>query len=304
MTEVSDLLQNDSRTLALDFFSYLKEERRFSPHTIRGYKVDLKQFYEFLVDRRNKNSFLSVEREDVRDFVGYLLRYGYSEKSAQRKLASLRSFFAYLKRQEIMKKNPTLYIRTPRPEKRLPKFLTIRQIEKALSFEGTDILTLRNKAILELFYASGLRVSELVSLKIPDIDFKASILRVSGKGNKERIVPFGRYAKEAILTYLQKRRSEKKELFLSRRNQPLTPRQVQRIVNRCLTGIGDASGINPHILRHSFATHLLERGCDLRAVQELLGHSSLSTTSLYTHLTIGQLKEIHKKAHPRGELKV
>ncbi len=284
-----------------DFLEYLKAEKRFSFHTVRSYKIDLGQFQEFLLDRKGKREIKEVNRDDIRDFVGALLRYGYSEKSAQRKLASLKSAFRYWKRQGIIDKNPTLSIRSPRVEKRLPKFLTIRQMERALTIEGDDILTLRDKAILELLYASGLRVSELINIKRDDIDFQSNLLRIKGKGGKERIVPFGSYAREAIIRYLDKRGDKKERLFLNRRGDGLTSRQIQRIVNKYLSRLGDATGISPHILRHSFATHLLERGCDLRAVQELLGHSSLATTQVYTHLTIGRLKEIHKKAHPRGE---
>lgn len=284
-----------------EFLEYLKKEKRYSSHTLRSYKVDLSQFQEFLSDRKGKKTIRTVKGEDVRDFVGYLLRYGYSEKSTQRKLAALKSFFRYLKREKKITQNPTLTIRAPTPERRLPKFLTIRQIEKALEIPGEDVFTLRDRAILELLYASGLRVSELVKLKLGDIDFQANLIRVEGKGGKERIVPFGRYAREALFKYLNKRKEKREEVFLNRQGKPLTSRSIQRIVNKCLMKVSDAAGINPHILRHSFATHLLERGCDLRAVQELLGHSSLATTQIYTHLTIGELKAIHKKAHPRGD---
>jgi len=284
-----------------DFLEYLKKERRFSLHTIRSYKVDLQQFNEFLLDRKDQKSLSQIGRDEIRDFVAYLLKYGYSEKSAQRKLSALRSFFRFLKKISVVEKNPTLTVRSPKAEKRLPKFLTLRQVEKVLEMKEGKVDTLRDKAILEMLYGAGLRVSELVNLKKSDIDFQSNLIRVKGKGEKERIVPFGRCAKKSVLEYLATRGDEREELFLSRQGKGLTSRQIQRIVNRALLSLGDAAGINPHILRHSFATHLLERGCDLRAVQELLGHSSLSSTQVYTHLGVGKLREIYKKAHPRGE---
>lgn len=283
-----------------EFLEFLKKEKRFSFHTVRGYEVDLSQFQDFLSERKGKRKISEVKVGDVRDFVGALLRYGYSEKSTQRKLSSLKSFFRYLKREGKITQNPAITIRAPTPERRLPKFLTVRQMEKALDITGDDQFALRDKAILEILYASGLRVSELVKLKLRDIDFQSNLLRVEGKGGKERIVPFGRYAREALIKYLSKRKEKREEVFLNRRGEPLTCRSIQRIVNEYLRRVEDVAGINPHILRHSFATHLLARGCDLRAVQELLGHSSLATTQVYTHLTIGELKAIHKKAHPRG----
>jgi len=289
------------KELIEEFLAYLKKEKFSSPHTVRSYKVDLFQFQEFLKERKGKGKVQEIEVSDVRDFVGYLLRYGYSEKSTQRKLAAVKSFFRYLKKEKVVEKNPTATVRSPQPEKRLPKFLTIRQVEKALSFEGKDLFSLRDKAILELLYSSGLRVSELVGLKKDDIDFESNLIRVRGKGGKERIVPFGGYAREALLKYLAAKKEGEEWVFSGKKGKPISPRSIQRIVNRHLIKIGDASGINPHILRHSFATHLLERGCDLRAVQELLGHSSLATTQVYTHLTVGKLKEVYRRAHPRGE---
>lgn len=254
---------------------------------------------EFLKDRKGGKPVLKTTRRDVRDFLGHLLRYGYHHTSAARKLSSVKSFFKFLYRQGFVKINPALDIKTPKLPKRLPKFLTQAQVQEVLDKFS---LTKRDKAILELLYGCGVRAAELVGLNINDIDFYNDQIRVMGKGRKERIIPFGEMAKKALKGYLEERKDRKTQaVFLNRKGERLSTRSLQRIVNRTLSALADASGINPHIFRHSFATHLLERGCDLKAVQELLGHSSLATTQIYAHLTPERLKEIYKKAHPRAE---
>lgn len=280
------------------FLEYLKEERNYSFQTIRAYENDLAQFKEYLLDRENISNFLNVNYEHVRNFLGYLLKYGYDKRSVGRKLSAIKSFYKFLKTLKVSEKNPASDIKSPQFDKKLPGFLTEREIKEVLERE----ISYRDKAILELFYASGLRVSELVNLKISDIDFQNQILKVKGKGEKERIVPFGSYALAAIKEYLEKRKDNSPYLFVSRFNKKLSNRQIQKIVKKYLSKIKNPQATNPHALRHTFATHLLDRGADLRVVQELLGHSSLQTTQIYTHLTIGQLKEIYKKTHPRARL--
>jgi len=287
------------KSLLEDFLIYLKKEKGYSPHTIHSYRIDISEFIEFLKDRKGGKSLLKTTRRDVVDFLGHLLKYGYHHASAARKLSSVKSFFKFLYRQGLIRINPALDIKTPKLPKRLPKFLTQAQVQEVLDKFS---LSKRDKAILELLYSCGLRASELVGLNINDIDFFNEEIKVMGKGGKERIVPFGEKAKRALKEYLEEVKEKgSKAVFLNKRGERLSTRSLQRIVNRILSALADASGINPHIFRHSFATHLLERGCDLRAVQELLGHSSLATTQFYAHLTPERLKEIYEKAHPRAE---
>lgn len=287
-----------------NFLDYLSSEKNFSQHTIRAYQIDLSQFLEFLIDRKNHQDILTVKRDDIRDFIGYLLKYGYDKRSVARKLSSLKSFFKYLIRKKILSTNPAKAIKTPKITKTLPGFLTQYQIQKVLAFQGTDEITLRNKAIIEVLYGAGLRASELVNLNIADIDFYSEVILVKGKGNKQRIVPLGSYAQQAIKEYLAARKDKANPaLFLNQQGKRLSTRSIQKIVNQLISRVSEVSHTNPHTLRHSFATHLLERGADLRAVQELLGHSSLSATQIYTHLSIEHLKKIYQKAHPRAEEK-
>lgn len=284
------------------FLHYLSTEKNFSTHTCRAYQIDLGQFLEFLFDRKNKKDILKVIREDIRDFVGYLLKYGYERSSTARKLSSLKSFYKFLTRRKLISVNPVRAVKTPKITKRLPGFLTQYQTQKALEITGNDERSLRNRAIMEVLYGAGLRASELVGLNIDDIDFYNEVILVKGKGNKERIVPLGSYAQKAIKEYLAIRQDKNNPaLFLNLRGKRLTTRSVQTIVKQLVSKVAEASHTNPHTLRHSFATHLLERGADLRAVQELLGHSSLSATQIYTHLSVERLKKIYDKAHPRAE---
>ena len=282
----------------VDFINYLEKEKNYSGHTIRAYRKDIEVFFDFLRDKQ----ILNVDGNVVSYYVAFLFKYGLDASTVARKLSSLKSFFKALKKMGLISDNPADVIKTPKKKKHLPGFLTYEQIEKSMQIEDP-----RDRAIMELLYSCGLRASELTGLDVSDIDFHKEEVRVMGKGNKERILPLGRRAGEAILKYLRSRESRsgkqktRTALFLNYRGGRLTSRSLQRIVRKHLIGVARASGTNPHILRHSFATHLLERGADLRAVQELLGHSSLSTVQIYTHLTTKRLKEIYKKAHPRAE---
>ncbi|MCS7250421.1 MAG: tyrosine recombinase XerC [candidate division WOR-3 bacterium] len=284
------------------FLEYLEKEKNYSKETLRAYKNDLLQFKDYLIERENLNDLLRVNYEAIRNFVGSLLKYGYDKKSTCRKLSAIKSFYKFLKKNRLIEKNPTIGLKSPPLEKKLPSFLTEVQVKEVLDLQPPVEISYRDKAILELLYASGLRVSELVNLKIDDIDFENKVLKVKGKGEKERIVPFGSYAFKAIKKYLEEKKGISPYLFVSRFNKKLSNRQIQKIVKKYLSKISNPPATNPHIFRHSFATHLLDRGADLRAVQELLGHSSLQTTQIYTHLTIGKLKEIYKKTHPRAKL--
>jgi len=283
------------------FLEYLAQEKIFSPHTVRSYHIDLEQFFEFVNDRLGGKDLKAMRREDIRDFLGFIMRYGYERRSAARKLSTIKSFFKFLVREKLADFNPARDVKTPKIEKRLPGFLTQYQAQKALQIIGDDEASCRNRAIIETLYGAGLRAAELVGLDIDDIDFTSEIMRVKGKGNKERILPLGSYAKDAIQTYLKKRENKENwAIFLNQQGKRLTTRSIQNIVNKQLSKVSEVTGTNPHILRHSFATHLLERGADLRAVQELLGHASLSTTQIYTHLSVERLKKIYDQAHPRS----
>lgn len=275
-----------------DFILYLEKEKNYSQHTLRAYRRDLWTFFDFLKDKGRS----VVDQNVITYFIGYLLKYGLDARTVARKLSSLKSFFKTLKRMRIVSENPAAGIKTPKTKKHLPGFLTYEQVKR-----GMEIGDPRDKAIMELLYSCGLRASELVSLNVDDIDFNREEVRVTGKGDKQRIVPLGRFAKAAVKHYLQERRSNDIPLFLNYRGGRLSTRSLQRIVRKYLMRLAQAAGTNPHILRHSFATHLLENGADLRAVQELLGHASLSTVQVYTHLTTKHLKDIYMKKHPRAE---
>jgi site-specific recombinase XerD len=279
-----------------DFITHLNKEKNYSPYTLKAYRNDLEGFFNLL---REKN-ISTVDTNAISFYVGFLLKYGFEPKSVARKLSTIKSFFKILKRMGFVSQNPAELIKTPKTKKHLPGFLTYEQIEQGLEINGV-----RDRAIMEVLYCCGLRAGELVGLNVDDIDFARDDVKIRGKGNKERIVPLGRKAKESVVNYLRVRSSGKEQvspaLFLNYRGKRLTTRSLQRIVRKYLMKVARAQGTNPHILRHSFATHLLENGADLRAVQELLGHASLSTVQIYTHLTTKRLREIYGKAHPRAE---
>jgi site-specific recombinase XerD len=275
-----------------DFILYLQKEKNYSIHTLRAYKKDLESFFDFLREKKKSD----VDQKVITFFIGFLLKYGMDARTVARKLSSLKSFFKGLKKMGIIPENPAETIKTPKIKKHLPGFLSYDQIKKALEIDDP-----RNRAIMEILYSCGLRAGELVGLNISDIDFNRDEVKIKGKGDKQRIVPLGRAAKDAVLKYIDVRKSNVPQLFLNYRGGRLTTRSIQYIVRKHLMKLARAAGTNPHILRHSFATHLLENGADLRAVQELLGHSSLSTVQIYTHLTTKRLKEIYIKKHPRAE---
>lgn len=284
------------------FLDYLKYQKNVSEHTLSAYSKDLVDFLNFLEEK--KCDILEVNYPLLRNYLGHL-REGLSKKSVARKLASLRTFYKFLVREGKIKENPALLVSSPRLNKKLPSFLDLPQIEELLQLPEHTPAGTRDKAILELLYATGMRVSEIVFLNIWEVDLNSDEIKILGKGKKERIVLMGKYSQDALREYLFSSRphlqkNNEKALFLNKYGGRLTSRGVQRIVEKYIKILGERKNITPHSLRHSFATHLLERGADLRSVQELLGHASLSTTQIYTHLTKERLKEIHKKYHPRG----
>ncbi|MBN2536705.1 tyrosine recombinase XerC [candidate division WOR-3 bacterium] len=286
-----------------DFLAHLAGERRLSPHTIRSYRVDLDQFFEYCRDRLDAMPLIRVGHPQVRDFLGLLLRCGYERRTAARKLSAVKSLFRFLALTGRIPANPTRNVKGPRLEQRLPGFLSQFEVARALDIPGDDERSLRNKAIMEVLYGAGLRCAELVGLNRDDVDFHAEILRVKGKGGKERLVPLGSHARDALRAYLEqpdRQRRAGPALFLNPRGNRLSARSVQTIVRHCLADIAEETARHPHALRHAFATHLLERGADLKSVQELLGHASLSSTQVYTHLSVERLRKVYDRAHPRS----
>jgi integrase/recombinase XerC len=277
------------------FEQYLKIERNVSPHTVRNYLSDLSQFSSFLTSGGRDQGVDKIDLVTLRAYLAELKKNGLSKTTVARKLATLRSFFQYLTREGWVDQNPARWITAPKKEKRLPKFLTVDEAQRLMG----NPRILRDTAILETFYSTGIRISELVSLKKEDIDFHAGLIRVFGKGRKERIVPIGEKAMTVLQQYLQLFPLAEGVVFCNAKREPLTTRTIHRIVKQYMRQI-DRPSFSPHTLRHTFATHLLEGGADLRSVQEMLGHTTLSTTQRYTHLQVDHLMQVYDKAYPRG----
>jgi len=282
------------------FIRYLVAERGASEHTIRSYRRDLEIFLDYV-----QPSAGDIEMMDVRGFVAGQISSGLSKSTVGRRLATIKSFFRFLQREGYIKINPARLVNTPKMAKPLPKFLTVDDVFSLIEKpEGIGFGPVRDRAILELLYSSGLRVSELSSLNSDDLNSREGFVKVRGKGRKERIVPMGKKAVEALKAYMIERVLLKKKdraLFLNRSGTRLTDRGVRRIVVKYARAVLQDSRIGPHTLRHTFATHLLQGGADLRVIQELLGHSSLSTTQKYTHLDITHLMDVYDKAHPMAK---
>jgi len=282
------------------FLRYLRDERNASEYTCRNYALDLQQFFASLGAGRLEQ----VTPMEIRRFVAQLSTRQLAKRTIARKLSCLRSFFRYLCREGTREHNPALGVPTPRLERRLPAFLDERQVERLLDTPPTRTWRgVRDRALLETFYSTGIRVSELVGLNLEDLDEISGTAVVRGKGKKERLCPIGETALKAIRRYLAARPKALRipyALFVSQKGTRLTVRQVDRLLARYVRSAGLPASISPHSLRHSFATHLLDRGADLRSVQELLGHASLSTTQVYTHVTAQRLKKMYDQAHPRA----
>lgn len=307
------------KDLSRDFVMFLKLNRNVSPNTIRAYDTDVTQFLEFAATRDGlKPSQLKPEVMDadhVRDFLGELHKRGLSRASAARRLAALRTFSKYLVREGILKDDATQLVGTPKREQSLPAHLGHAEIDALMA--APDLATVagrRDRAILELFYASGLRLSELAGANLEDLNLSGRMIRVLGKGRKERLIPFNAQTAAAIKTMItdhagiaapagKTRRGEKSPLFLNLRGKRLTGRSIDRVVRQHVKTAAINTGISPHALRHTFATHLLQAGADLRSIQELLGHAQLTTTQRYTHLDVGRLMTVYREAHPRAKVK-
>jgi len=333
---------SEQASLVQQFINYLRAERHFSPHTAKCYAADLQQFCGYLCTLKGQvregangngngtgaappdlskiapppdvsgeelnRQLLLVETDDVRAFMSLLRDNNYCKSTVARKLATLRSFYKFLVRRSYLSSNPVALIRTPKQDKRLPKYLEVEQIEKLLANpDTTTLLGARDRAMLETLYSTGMRVSELIALNVNDVDLTNSVVRIAGKGKKRRVIPLGPGAVQTILHFLDLRRNsprsgsfDSEALFINKHGQRLSTRSVRRKLDKYLLEAGLDLSVSPHTLRHSFATHMLQRGADLRSVQEMLGHQSLSTTQIYTHLTGDSVKEAYNKAHPRA----
>ncbi len=304
-----------------DFLDYLRYQKNASPHTLRNYASDLEQLHSFLThsaegEPRPEPELEQIDNLTIREFLGVLYRRGNRKSSVARKLATLRSFMKHLSAQGVLPANPAKVVASPKMERRLPDYLALDAVTALV--EAPDAATdcgKRDRAILELLYAAGLRVSELVGLDLGDVELREGLVRVVGKGRKERIVPFGRRAAEALETYFEARRKRVRSaslsaqpgrrsaadaVFLNVRGGRLTSRSVGNIVDRYVRRLAQRLKVHPHTLRHTFATHMLDAGADLRSIQELLGHESLSTTQKYTHLSMEQLVRTYQSCHPRA----
>ncbi|MBF0558249.1 MAG: tyrosine recombinase XerC [Nitrospirae bacterium] len=292
--------------LIKNFLKYLELERGVSAHTLRAYELDLREFVEYCPAEPAQ-----VDMIDIRGFISNRIMGGQKKSTVSRKLATLRSFFNYLYQEGIVKINQAKLVPAPKTPKPLPNFLSVDDAFKLVQTpEGIGLIPVRDRALLELLYSSGLRVSEVAGLTVDDINLREGLVKARGKGKKERIVPVGGKAADALKSYLIERMLFKKKksaaggeaaFFLNRNGGRLTDRQIRRIVVKYARILGITGQIGPHTLRHTFATHLLVGGADLRSIQEMLGHSSLSTTQKYTHLDIGHLLDVYDKAHPFGE---
>jgi len=292
----------DNKKLLQEFLNYLNYEKGYSPLTYQAYKHDLNQFLE-----NNKKSLTKITGGDIEKFIENLHLAENSQKTIARKIAALKSFFKFLYREEYLETNPANSIAIPKQAKRLPKILSQKEVGSIFdSLQTISPAEYRDKAILELLYSSGLRVSEIVSLKYADLNSADRLVKVSGKGSKERIVPIGQQAAKAIQDYLKNCREKiipgrnTEELFISLNGKALTRQRIWQIIKDILARTAIIKNVSPHTLRHSFATHLIEKGADLRTVQEMLGHANIATTEIYTNISREHLKKVYRTAHPRA----
>ncbi len=290
----------------LKFIDELKYEKNYSEHTTNGYLKDLYEFLEY-INNKGIKKFNNVTYQDLRLYINYLFNQGYSNKTISRLISSLRSFFKYLKKEELIDNNPCTLISNPKLDKKLPKYLNFEETERLLNAFNIDTIEgIRDSLILEILYSTGIRVSELVNIKCSDISLSNKTIIVNGKGSKQRIVYFGEKCLKKLELYMKKSYNElnvnnAEYLLLSKTGKKLNDRTVREIIDRASSIAGIKMKISPHVLRHTFATHMLSDGADLRTVQELLGHENLSTTQIYTHLTNEEIRRVYLSAHPRAK---
>lgn len=293
-----------------EFLKYIIKQKNYSENTSKSYEIDILEFKEYL--NKEGINYLDIDYDFIKGYLMELYNKKLSRNSVARKLSSLRSFYKYLFNNDLIKTNPFKYVSTPKKEKRLPKYLGVEELEIIFNTPNTNIpLGQRDRVILEVLYATGIRVSELVNIKIFDIDFYKNEIKILGKGNKERISHFGDYCLEAINMFmndgrkklLEKHHTTCEYLIINEKGKQITTRGVEKIIDSIVKKASLKKHVSPHMLRHSFATHLLNEGCDIRTVQELLGHESLETTQVYTHVSNERLREVYLKCHPRSKKK-
>ncbi len=289
--------------LVREFTEHLFVEKRHSPNTVDGYRRDISRFVSF----QPKTSLKSVTPSDIREFLLSLHNQGLSSRSIARSLSSLKSFFKYLMEESLIRDNPVETLETPKIWRKLPNTLSLREVESLLNQPDTEtLLGLRDKAMLEVLYATGVRVSELISLELNDMNLEVGYIRSYGKGGKERVIPLGEVAQSYLKVYLEQGRPRLVKnrilpaLFISRRKMPMTRQAFWKILKQYVLKANISVPVSPHTLRHAFATHLLERGANLRSVQQMLGHSDISTTQIYTHVVQERIREVFDKCHPRS----
>ena len=289
------------------FIITLDKERNFSLHTIKAYKNDLNRFNSFLNQGISRIILKKINRNDIRKFLSDEYDNNFTSKTVARRLATIKSFFKYLVKIELIEENIAIHINSPKVAKKLPSFINKSLIDVLMNSPSLDTLIgVRDRAVLELFYSTGMRLSELVNINIGDFHLNKKLLRVIGKGKKERMIPYGRAAESAIENYLKMRNISfkpvfaKTPLFVNSKEKRISTRTIQRRMNNYIKLVADGKRVGPHLLRHTFATHLLDNGADITAVKDLLGHSSLSSTQIYTHVSIEKLKKDYTQAHPHG----
>lgn len=286
------------------FLNYLKVYKNYSELTIKNYYNDLTEFSIYI-----KKDLTRVKKEDIKLYLKYLFDKDNSNRTVSRKISTLKSFYKYLKENDVIKFSPALSIKYPKADKKLPNFVPYNELESMINATKKDTFYERDDLIIELMYATGVRVSELVNIKLDDIDFETNSIRILGKGSYMRTVYFGEYARDAIFKYMHGLRKkllngkESEYLFLNKNGNNITTRGIQKIIDKIVSETEVKTKVSPHTLRHTFATHLLDNGCDLRSVQELLGHKNINTTEVYTHVTSERLKDVYFKSHPRGRFK-
>lgn len=299
----------DGQATAIEFLNYIKHERGYSTHTHKAYQKDLEIFLHFLSKYHSSmlSDFSLVDRQTIRHYLGKEFEDGHSSKTVARRLATIKSFFKYLVQAELITDNPAIHVKTPKIEKKVPTFIQENKIHDLMNLpDCSTLIGKRDIAILELFYATGIRLSELVSLNIGSVNVVEKTIKVLGKGNKERLIPFGKPALNAMDSYLKNRgvswtSSNDTPLFTGRGEKRIAQRTVQSRISIYLKAVlGGKTGASPHTLRHSFGTHLLDHDADIRSIQELLGHSSIRSTQIYTKINPTKIKEIYKNSHPHG----
>ncbi len=302
-------MNNNLSDILKEFLIYISKERNYSDHTLKAYERDLVRFARFLELYHSKSliDLNQVDRGIIRQFMRKEFDEGLSSKTVARRLASIKSFFNYLIQIELIVDSPASHIKSPKVEKNIPKFIHVNKIKYLMEIpDKNSLIGKRDIAILELFYATGMRLSELVSLNIGSVNSNDNLVRVLGKGNKERIIPFGNKAKEAVEIYLKDRglswlSNQDVPLFSTKNNKRISVRTVQIRMNKYLSQVlGTQKGASPHVLRHTFGTHLLDNDADIRSIQELLGHSSISSTQIYTKVNPKKIKQVYDKAHPHA----